>query len=424
MVVHTEHLASIESIAWYPLILLLARKGLLEGKTFFTVLAGFVFGIHILSGHWQHSVYLGVFLFLYFGYEACFGPERAKLWPRWICELIIIGSIGAALAMVQIIPTYELGIHSVRSDLTYHDVTDGSEPRYLLTLFLPNYFGGLNGVPKWYVYDLQFNYIFLTVPGCLLALLGLVETVRRRNFFWLVFTLLCVDLSFGRYGYLAPFAYHLPLINLFRNMATFFDLANLSLCLMAAVGAEALFSGSLTRMLQKYLPVALFSVLCSTAILGLALSLAAKIHGWYHMLSILALVSLIVTAMLWKKLLPRIAQWVLLGIMIFELFFFNMNQRFNGFPMNPSTFLNRELALGQGGTLKLLRSDPNTDFRVAALRNTNGAAMAGTCGGFPGSLVGTQSPCAVTKHISGDSQIPLSIHCRMAVRIIIWVHRC
>ncbi len=177
MVVHTEHLASIESIAWYPLILLLARKGLLEGKTFFTVLAGFVFGIHILSGHWQHSVYLGVFLFLYFGYEACFGPERAKLWPRWICELIIIGSIGAALAMVQIIPTYELGIHSVRSDLTYHDVTDGSEPRYLLTLFLPNYFGGLNGVPKWYVYDLQFNYVFLTSSG---LLAGTVRVSRDR----------------------------------------------------------------------------------------------------------------------------------------------------------------------------------------------------------------------------------------------------
>ncbi len=84
------------------------------------------------------------------------------------------------------------------------------------------------------------------------------------------------------------------------------------------------------------------------------------------MLSILAVVSLIVTAMLWKKLLPGIAQWALMGIMIFELFFFNMNQRFNGFPMNPSTFLSRDLALGQRGTLKLLRSDPNTDFRVAA----------------------------------------------------------
>ena len=366
MIVHTEHLASIESIAWYPLILLLARKGLLERKTFLTVLAGFVFGIHILSGHWQHSVYLGAFLFLYFGYEACFGPLRAKLWPRWIYELIIIGSIGSALAMVQIIPTYELGNQSVRSDLTYHDVTDGSEPRYLLTLFLPNYFGGLNGVPKWYGYDLQFNYVFLTVPGCLLALLGLVETVRRRNFFWLAFTVLCIDLSFGRHGYLALFAYHLPLINLFRNMATFFDLVNLSFCLMAAVGAEALLSGSLPRMIRKYLPVALLFVLCSTAIFGLALNFATRIHGWYHMLSILAVVSLIVTAMLWKKLLPRIGQWALLGIMIFELFFYNMNQRFNAFPMDPRTFLSHDLALGQGGVLKFLRSDPNTDFKVAA----------------------------------------------------------
>ena len=83
------------------------------------------------------------------------------------------------------------------------------------------------------------------------------------------------------------------------------------------------------------------------------------------MLSILAIVSLIVTVLLRKKLLPGIAQWALLGIMIFELFFYNMNQRFNGFPMNPKTFLSRDLALGQSGTLKVLRTDPNTDFRVA-----------------------------------------------------------
>ena len=280
-------------------------------------------------------------------------------------------------------------------------------------------------MPKWYAYDLQFNYVFLTVPGCLLALLGLAETVRRRNFFWLVFTLLCVDLSFGRYGYLAPFAYQVPFVNLFRNMATFFDLANLSLCLMAAVGAGALFQGALSRMLRKYLPYALFSLLGSTALLGLALSLAAKIHGWYHMLSILAVASLIVTAMLRKKLLPSIAQWALLGIMIFELFFYNMNQRFNGFPMIIRKRSSAETLLwGKVEPSKYCVRIRTQTFESRPLQNINGAAMAGTYGRFPGSLVGTQSPCAGTKRISGDLQTPLIIHCRMEDRIIIWTRLC
>jgi hypothetical protein len=39
MVAHTEHLASIESITWYPLVFLLARRALLGGERLLTVAA-------------------------------------------------------------------------------------------------------------------------------------------------------------------------------------------------------------------------------------------------------------------------------------------------------------------------------------------------------------------------------------------------
>ena len=144
MVAHTEHVASIEAMAWYPLVFLLARRGLLHRNWFWTVSAGFFLGVENLVGHWQHAVYLGLLLFLYFGYEACFGPLRRHLWPHWMVHLLAIGAIGAGLAMIQIVPATELAPHSIRSQVTYWNITQGNGPAYLWTLFLPNYFGGLN----------------------------------------------------------------------------------------------------------------------------------------------------------------------------------------------------------------------------------------------------------------------------------------
>ena len=367
MVAHTQHLASINAMAWYPLVFLLARRGLLESNYFYTASAGMLFGIQVLAGHWQHSVYLGLFLFLFYFYEACFGPLRANLWPRWIYQLLAIGAIGAALALVQIIPTFELGRLSVRSYLTYWDVTQGNEPLYLWTLFLPNFFGGLNGFPLWYPYDFSFNYVFLTVPGCLLALLGLVQTVRQRNFFWLASTLLFIELSLGRNGHLAGVLYHIPLLNLFRNTATFFDLANFVLCLMAGLGAHWLFSAPHSQRLRKLLPISLTILLLLSTALGLLLRLGERIHGWYHMLAVLAVVSLVLTAMLKDKLSRSTTQWALLGLMVFQLCHYSMNQKFNWSIENPRRYLSWEYAANRKETLHFLRSDPSNDFRVAAI---------------------------------------------------------
>ena len=74
-------------------------------------------------------------------------------------------------------------MRSIRYQLTFSDIVIGNPPSYLWTLFLPNIFGGLNGVPMSQPYDLSLTYVFVTVPGLLMAILGIAETIRRRNFF-------------------------------------------------------------------------------------------------------------------------------------------------------------------------------------------------------------------------------------------------
>lgn len=365
MVEHAQHLASVDAMVWYPLVFLLARRGLLENNFFFAVSAGIVFGLQILAGHAQHTVYLGLLLFFYFAYEACFGPQRSKLWPRWTVAFSIIVGTGAALAMVQLIPTGELGLLSVRDYLTYWDITSGNDSRFLFTLFLPNIGGGLHGAPEYM--GIAFNYVFLTVPGCFLALLGLIETVRRRNFFWLGLVLLCAELSYGRNGLLGNLVYHTPIVNLFRNAGAFFDVANFALCLMAALGADASFSKMLPRFLQKHLPAAMTALLLSATALGLVLRLGERILGWYHMLAVFALVTIVVEATLANRLGPLASRYAILGLILFQLFFYHMNQTFNANPQDPRKFMSRNSADFTTDVLRFLRTDKVGDFRIAAV---------------------------------------------------------
>ncbi len=367
MVAHTQHLASINAMAWYPLIFLLARRGLLDRNYYYLVLTGLVFGVQILAGHWQHSVYLGLLLFLYFFYEACFGSLRARLWPHWVIGLFVIATVGAGISMVQIVPSYQLGINSVRKYLTYWDVSVGNEPRFLWTLFLPNFFGGLNGAPQWYPYDICFNYAFITVPGCLLALVGLIETARDRNYFWIGMVLLFSGLSFGNQGYFAGLVYRTPLLNLFRVMAAYFDLASFGLCLMAGVGTAALFDQSRPQWLKKYLIPGLCLLFIMLFAFGLLLQLNTRIAGWIQMLAILGMFGVAMDAMLSGKLSPKLSQLIVLSLTIFELCFWSMNQKFNCAPGDPRTFLSDEYAVGRRDSLQFLRQDKGNDFRVAAL---------------------------------------------------------
>jgi hypothetical protein len=366
MVAHTEHLGSINAMAWFPLVFLLARRGLLEGNLHWTLVAGFLFGIVNLTGHWQHAVYLGLLLLLYFAYEACAGRMRSQLWPRWIVQLSMIVAVGAGLAMVQILPTAELGPLSIRSQVSYWDVTAGNDPRYLWTLFLPNFFGGINGVPYVEWIEPSMNYVFLTVPGCLLALVGLIEMARRRNFFWLGLILVCSEISFGRSGYLADLLYHVPVLNLFRHATTYFDLANFGLCLMAAVGAHALFDPASQVFYRKWLPFGLVGLLLLASGIGLALQFAWTLHGWYHMLAVLALSSVLITALLRNKLRPRIWQLAILGVTVFELCQYNMNQKFNWSLEDPRAVIAYDSAAYTSESLRFLRSDTADDYRVAA----------------------------------------------------------
>ena len=366
MVARTQHINAIDAMAWSPLIFLLARRGLLRKDLLYSAAAGICFGSQLLAGRWQHSVYLGLLLFLYFAYEACAGPLRAKLWPHWISGLGVIAGVGAALAMVQIIPGYQLGVESIRSYVNYWEVSAGNDPRFLWTSFLPNFFGGINAAPLRVAYDLTYNYVFLTVPGVFLILCGMVDTLRRRNFFWIGAVLLFTELSLGNQGHLAGLIYATPVLNLFRVSAAYFEIANMALCLLAAIGAERLLANDVSRRSQRVIG-AVLALLIIAGAAGAYGPLAANLPSWRHALAALLVLSAIVISRFGNSLRASRALWAVMALVFFDLWFYNSNQKFNGAPENPSTFMSANYAVGRKESLEFLRADPQTDFRVAAL---------------------------------------------------------
>lgn len=366
MVAHASHLAIIDANAWYPLIFMLARRGLLENRLYWTLLAGFFFGIENLTGHFQHAVLLGLLLFLYFAYEACFGPQRARLWPHWMTQLALIAAIGGGLAMVQILTTSQLSPLSIRAKVTAWQASQGNHSTYLWTAFLPNYLGGLNGVPYQHKLEPSFNYIFLTVPGCLFALLGLIQMARRRNFFWLGLIVVCCLISIGTAGHLAWALHYIPVLSLFRHAPMYFDLANFGLCLMAAVGVRAVWDETEHRAYSELLPKALIALVGLAVVLGWVFRLQ-NIPGWNRMVVVLAIFAGLIAGLKHGPFPPLLAQYGVIALVVVELFFHGMNQTFNQSLEDPHTAEAHEYVSGRRETLDFLRSDAGRDFRVAAI---------------------------------------------------------
>lgn len=149
---------------------------------------------------------------------------RASL--RFLAQFSTIFLLGAGIAAIQLLPSAEIAVRSVRQDWPYEMFTLHSiHPAALLTMVIP-YFQGGGRAPyrleywgtSWHHNESQ---IYLGVLALALALGGVVLAVRRRHavgIFWSVAGMFGMLLVTGKYiGPLARLLYHLPVINQFRS---------------------------------------------------------------------------------------------------------------------------------------------------------------------------------------------------------------
>jgi hypothetical protein len=203
----------------------------------YVLLAGLVVGLQFTAGHTQSS-YITLFaLGLYALFPPLWGKWRNK--ERWaeagrsLLIYLLIVTMGAAMAAVQLLPTLELSQLSVRGKgLPYHEAASFSlKPRLLLLSLLPTF--GSKEVFSEYI-------SYLGMIPLTLALVGVL--FQRRNPvrpFLILLTALGLFLALGAYN---PFYFVLyklvPGFGLFRAPARWLYLYTFGGAMLAGLGAD------------------------------------------------------------------------------------------------------------------------------------------------------------------------------------------
>jgi hypothetical protein len=191
MVGHLIHQGFIYQAAWLPLIFLTFRKALLGRSSLYAILSGLLLGHALLAGAPQITLYIVLFLFLYFLFELGTGlrsggwKAAAGIVPFAAVPIVI----AALVTAVQLLPTAELAPLSQRAELSYEKATEGSlEPAHLITLAVPKYFGssGARGSnyqrpgPYWEYWETQG---YIGVAALVLAIVA-VAALRKTPVVW------------------------------------------------------------------------------------------------------------------------------------------------------------------------------------------------------------------------------------------------
>ena len=196
MIVHAIHQQIITMVAWYPLILLFFHNALTRKEWSWVFLTALVLGHSILAGYPQLSLYFYFFLLVYFLFEVLTTYRGRALLSRPALTIamkaVIIVALSVAVAMIQLLPTYEISGLSQRAQITYEKSAEGSLAwSQVLTLYFPRLFGTADAHgynywgpgTYWYFWE---TCIYLGALPLLLTVLSLVLVKRNKYvaFFW------------------------------------------------------------------------------------------------------------------------------------------------------------------------------------------------------------------------------------------------
>jgi hypothetical protein len=241
-----------DAVAWMPWVFWLVHRVIFERKACDVGWLALVFGMQLLTGHAQTTLYSSFGVGLYALWCATSQQRRDRALDRFY-GLVLVGVgmvLGAAVAAIQIVPTAEYLLESQRSGgLDYKTLTNLSyHPLRLFTLFSPNFFGtpadGSYLAKGIYFEDAA--YIgFIPMVSALAAVIG---WFRKRKMpdehptftsvpFWALLALLALIVAFGRYTPLFRLLYDdVPTFDAFREPVRWLILTVFSLSVLAGIG--------------------------------------------------------------------------------------------------------------------------------------------------------------------------------------------
>jgi len=220
------HIGVVMTLAWTPMLLWALHLALKRDRWTAAILGGLLVALAFLAGHTASLLYVMLVFGAYALYKAWLAWQRtgellAGARPLLLGGLMLLSGLG--IAAIQLLPALELVQSSVRQDTSYSFAAGQSwPPGYLLTLFVPNFFGEPGRTGYWGdgVYEEMIFYV-----GVLTIVLILALAFRRRSRHRLAPFLLAVGgvglfLALGQYGILHRLAYNfMPLFKATRAPA-------------------------------------------------------------------------------------------------------------------------------------------------------------------------------------------------------------
>ncbi len=250
VVAHLGHLNMLASAIWLPLILYFFHKACVRGSITSAIAGGAAYGISILAGHVQMTLYLGLFLALYWlwGYVSEWWG-KGSLKPRWLgwrrtASLPLTLIVAFGLAAIQLLPSAELTNLSIRANISYAQSTEYAvTPLGLVTLIVPHFLGpdstdfwGIKG-------NLTEVYGYAGILVMLLA--GLALVLRSRKLAWRWFfalaSVLFLLLSLGQDTVLQGWLYRfVPGFDKVRAPGRFLYFFDFGVAILAGFGLDSL----------------------------------------------------------------------------------------------------------------------------------------------------------------------------------------
>ena len=200
------HVGLIAVHSWLPWMLLALAWSVQRKSVWAGILAGLPLALAVLAGHTTSLLYVGL-IWAAFGLFLTWTGHNWKLAAR---QMVLAGSVGAALSAVQLLPLLEfMGASSRAAAPSYEFAAAFSlPPAHLITLLLPEFFGEPTRAGYWSVPSFD----ELAYYAGVLPLLGLVLALRKpTRLVWFYVALLVIGLllALGSYGFLHPIVYDL-----------------------------------------------------------------------------------------------------------------------------------------------------------------------------------------------------------------------
>jgi len=265
-VTRLEFLPWFGCLTWQPLLVLAAYRTLEKQSVRWALAWGCVLALQVLAGYPECALLSGVFAGLV-GLGYVFSHLSTLGW-RGLARSAGLAAVAAAVSLgvaaVQLLSTIELVELADRPEwVTLSEATARSVyPRHFLTWLVPRAFGGMGFHRYWggTLREYGFSCYYTGILPVLLAAFALWR-LGGRGKRWLVCTVTAIGLAgacmaMGEFASLYPVAFrHLPVLGKVRWPVKFMALPVMSLCLLAAVGLDAVRNG---RAASRRRPIAVW----------------------------------------------------------------------------------------------------------------------------------------------------------------------